>query len=99
MKGKLLVFLAKIGLIGRENIYYIGGADVLPPPLKGTQEQEALMALEQGDEAAKQLLIERNLRLVVFIEVGGQAVLGRQTGKTTPWLTERHGYDPTSDGP
>ena len=67
MKGKLLVFLAKIGLIGRENIYYIGGADVLPPPLKGAQEQEALMALEQGDEAAKQLLIERNLRLVVFI--------------------------------
>lgn len=67
MKGKLLVFLAKIGLIGRENIYYIGGADVLPPPLKGAQEQEALMALEQGDEEAKQLLIERNLRLVVFI--------------------------------
>ncbi len=28
-------------------------------------------------------------------KVGGQAVLGRQTGKTTPWLTERHGYDPT----
>ena len=67
MKGKLLGFLVKIGLVGRENIYYIGGADVLPPPLKGAQEQEALMALEQGDEAAKQLLIERNLRLVVFI--------------------------------
>ncbi len=29
-------------------------------------------------------------------EVGGQAVLGRQLGATTPWLTERHGYDPTS---
>ncbi len=28
-------------------------------------------------------------------EVGGQAVLGRQLGKPTPWLTERHGYDPT----
>ena len=28
-------------------------------------------------------------------EVGGQAVLGRQLGATTPWLTERHGYDPT----
>ena len=67
MKEKLLAFLAKIGLVGRENVYYIGGADVLPPPLKGEQEQEALIALEQGDEAAKQLLIERNLRLVVFI--------------------------------
>ncbi len=28
-------------------------------------------------------------------EVGGQAVLGRQLGLSTPWLTERHGYDPT----
>ena len=28
-------------------------------------------------------------------EVGGQAVLGRQRAMTTPWLTERHGYDPT----
>ena len=34
MKGKLLTFLAKIGILGRENVYYIGGADVLPPPLK-----------------------------------------------------------------
>ena len=29
-------------------------------------------------------------------EVGGQAVLGRQNILPTPWLTERHGYDPTS---
>ena len=28
-------------------------------------------------------------------EVGGQAVLGRQDPTSTPWLTERHGYDPT----
>ena len=48
-------------------IYYIGGSDVLPPPLKGEQEQEALERLEQGSDEAKQLLIERNLRLVVFI--------------------------------
>ena len=48
-------------------IYYIGGSDVLPPPLKGEQEQEALEQLEQGSDEAKQLLIERNLRLVVFI--------------------------------
>ena len=31
-------------------------------------------------------------------EVGGQAVLGRQSLVSTPWLTERHGYDPTSGG-
>ena len=29
-------------------------------------------------------------------KVGGQAVLGRQSTLSTPWLTERHGYDPTS---
>ncbi len=67
MNGKIIAFFLKIGLIKRESIYYIGGADVLPPPLKGAEEKAALMALEQGDENAKQLLIERNLRLVVFI--------------------------------
>ncbi len=65
--GKWIAFLTKIGMIGRNNLFYIGGADVLPPPLKGEEEQKALLALEQGNEAAKQLLIERNLRLVVFI--------------------------------
>ena len=55
--------------LGRRNeeIYYIGGADVLPPPLKGEEEQQALEGLERGEEGPKQLLIERNLRLVVFI--------------------------------
>ena len=48
-------------------VYYIGGSDVLPPPLKGQAEQDALAAMEQGSLDAKQLLIERNLRLVVFI--------------------------------
>ena len=67
MKEKLLAFLQKIGILADNSIYYIGGADVLPPPLKGTAEQEALIGLEQGDEAAKQKLIEHNLRLVVFI--------------------------------
>ena len=57
----------KLGLVRAAPIYYIGGTDVLPPPLKGAEEQQALEALEQGDEQAKQLLIERNLRLVVFI--------------------------------
>ena len=51
----------------RGNILYIGGSDVLPPPLRGQAEMDALEALEQGDEAAKQQLIEHNLRLVVYI--------------------------------
>ena len=56
-----------VGLLPRENIFYIGGSDILPPPLKGQEEQDALQKLEEGSEAAKSLLIEHNLRLVVFI--------------------------------
>ena len=67
MKGKILVLLTKLGLLSQRCVYYIGGADVLPPPLKGEDEQIALAALEEGDEEAKGQLIEHNLRLVVFI--------------------------------
>ncbi len=48
-------------------VMYIGGSDILPAPLKGQAEQEALAKLSTGDEAAKQTLIEHNLRLVVYI--------------------------------
>ena len=64
---KLREVLGWLGLIRRNQLFYIGGSEVLPPPLKGSQEQEALEALERGDEGAKQLLVERNLRLVVYI--------------------------------
>ncbi len=67
MKGRLAEFLLRIGFITREELYYIGGNDVLPPPLKGQEELQVLLALEQGDEGAKQRLIEHNLRLVVYI--------------------------------
>lgn len=67
MMEKLLHFLVKIGWIRQEGVFYIGGSDVLPAPLKGAEEQFALEAMERGDEQAKQLLIERNLRLVVYI--------------------------------
>ena len=63
----LRLLMEKLGLLSPNTVYYIGGSDVLPPPLKGQEEQDALEALELGDEAAKQKLIERNLRLVVFI--------------------------------
>ena len=61
---QLLTFL---GLAPQRDIFYIGGSDILPPPLKGQEEQKALEDIELGDEHAKQLLIEHNLRLVVFI--------------------------------
>ena len=59
--------LQKLGLFQKNGIFYIGGSDVLPPPLKGEEERLTLEALEQGDEAARQRLVEHNLRLVVYI--------------------------------
>ena len=65
--GKLSEFLQLLGIREREGVFYIGGSDILPPPLKGQEETDTLQALEQGSEAARQKLIEHNLRLVVFI--------------------------------
>ena len=48
-------------------LFYIGGSDVLPPPLEREDEEKAIIAMENGDEAAKRLLTEHNLRLVVYI--------------------------------
>lgn len=67
MKGKMLDLLTWIGVVKRQGVFYVGGSDVLPPPLKGQEEQDMLHKLEQGSEEAKQKLIEHNLRLVVFI--------------------------------
>ena len=67
MKEKIWNFLVRIGIISGGSVYYIGGSDILPPPLKGQEELTALEALELGDEQAKQTLIEHNLRLVVYI--------------------------------
>ena len=66
--GKILDFCVWIGLVRQEeSVFYIGGSDVLPPPLKGAEEQRALEGLENGEEEQKQRLIEHNLRLVVYI--------------------------------
>ncbi len=51
----------------QSKILYIGGSEILPPPLSAEEEAEQLTLLEQGDPAAKRKLIERNLRLVVYI--------------------------------
>jgi len=48
-------------------VFYIGGSDNLPPPLPREEEEKALAALDSGDDAARRLLIEHNLRLVVYI--------------------------------
>lgn len=52
-------------LVRPDSVYYIGGSDTLPPPLTRQEEAEILERLP--GEAARQTLIERNLRLVVYI--------------------------------
>lgn len=50
------------------DIHYIGGAEVLPPPLAPEKEQEVINSIgTEKDQEAKSLLIEHNLRLVVYI--------------------------------
>ena len=46
---------------------YIGGNDTLPPPLSRDEESRVIALLDAGDQIARQTLIERNLRLVVYI--------------------------------
>lgn len=49
-------------------VYYVGGSDILPPPLDAEEENLAIERLEKPEsESAKSLLIEHNLRLVVYI--------------------------------
>ena len=59
--------LARWGLALPGKIMYIGGSDTLPPPLKREEEAVLIARLGEGDERAKSQLIERNLRLVVYI--------------------------------
>ena len=50
-------------------IYYIGGSQVLPPPLSPEEEEEILCKLSNNDNDVeiRKILVERNLRLVVYI--------------------------------
>ena len=50
-----------------ENVFYIAGSQTLPPPLSQKEEEELLERLENNDGEAKKILVERNLRLVVYI--------------------------------
>ena len=58
--------LEKLGLLKRDEVYYLGGNDILPPPLTSEEEAELLRNID-NDENIKSVLIERNLRLVVYI--------------------------------
>lgn len=58
--------LVKLGLKADE-VFYIGGSEALPPPLTREEEEKLLQKLPNGDLGARSVLIERNLRLVVYI--------------------------------
>ena len=66
---RLVLLLRKLWnrIFSPSEIHYIGGSDRMPPPLDREAEREAIEALRNGDSAARSLLIEHNLRLVVFI--------------------------------
>ena len=57
---------SKLGLIKSKGMYYMGGVNILPPPLKPDEEKLLIDRLEK-DDSVKTILIERNLRLVVYI--------------------------------
>lgn len=68
LKIKVLInrLLSKLKIFSKE-VYYIGGNDALPPPLSKEEELELVQKLQDGDEKIRSILIERNLRLVVYI--------------------------------
>jgi len=54
--------------VSRHNpVHYIGGSEALPPPLSSDEESHLLTRLGEQDYGVKSILIERNLRLVVYI--------------------------------
>lgn len=60
---KVLRFLG----VKPDEIYYIGGSEALPPPLSKEEEAHLISKLSTGDKVVRSMLIERNLRLVVYI--------------------------------
>ncbi|GAA3648140.1 RNA polymerase sporulation sigma factor SigE [Asaccharospora irregularis] len=64
--NKIVSIGIKLKIIKPKGVYYMGGVNVLPPPLDAKEEAELLQKLET-DESVKTILIERNLRLVVYI--------------------------------
>ena len=67
----LLTKLSRIFLFAThlddESVFYVGGSDTLPPTLDKDEENELLIRLGNGDMSVKSMLIEHNLRLVVYI--------------------------------
>ncbi|HHV62299.1 MAG TPA: RNA polymerase sporulation sigma factor SigE [Firmicutes bacterium] len=63
----LIFFLRRLGLSSGYIILFVGNSEALPPPLSNDEEVSLLKRLARGEKAVKSELIERNLRLVVYI--------------------------------
>ena len=59
--------LEKLGIRSPDGVFYIGGSDTLPPPLSTEEEAYLISRYNLDHEHVKKILIERNLRLVVYI--------------------------------
>lgn len=65
---KMVPTIKNLMFLNQGEIHYIGGADVLPPPLEAEEEAEVIKRLsDENDTKARSTLIEHNLRLVVYI--------------------------------
>ena len=64
---RLWILLAKLLRLDWGGVYYVGGAEGLPPPMSREEAERCLEQLRAGDESVRQKLIERNLRLVVYV--------------------------------
>lgn len=67
LKIRLSLLLRKLGIYSANSIYYIGGADTLPPPLTAEEENYLLKKIDDKNLGVRSILIEHNLRLVVYI--------------------------------
>ena len=71
LSWKLRLYIIKLlqilGLYQVKKIFYVGSSQTLPPPLSNQEEDYLLAKLEEGDKTVRGVLIERNLRLVVYI--------------------------------
>ena len=66
LKAKI-IFLRFLQKYLCKTVFYISGPDNLPPPLSKEEEEKTFLLLEKGEAEAKNILIEHNLRLVVYI--------------------------------
>ncbi|MDR1619205.1 MAG: RNA polymerase sporulation sigma factor SigE [Clostridiales bacterium] len=67
MVRRLIVWLSKLLFRRPQGVWYVHSGETLPQPLSPQEEREWIEKLACGDERAPHLLIERNLRLVVYI--------------------------------